>query len=408
MIAAAVKYRQAEKNTPPDFSTNPPQLRNSVFCQKAPNNTQLNGLVQAQDPANDPTLFFDPATGATVTRGSQPNTFPFGTNGTGVAKPPANNTNANNGVNNSMDVNNSTVNDGGKNNTSNGGNIGDFGSCSVPKIDFGQGFDGRKETSFRPADSRKSIESSYLTARFVRYRICLGLHTESYPHGSAQNIDVITQSMCDQLVNTCKADDTARNTCANAKSAASSATPVKTGIQADAFNRVFGIITDFAKDPVFDDTGHLVSGSVNNGTNNDGGNNTGSNTGGNNANNSSCTPTNGGNNNTTNTNNGGNVNAGNIGDFGSCSVPEIEFGVGFDGRRETSFRPVDMGESNLCTPTYLCYLSQEPYADIINLGPSELQPRFGSEYRHYNPVHVRPTREHVQSRCHRSCHLRSS
>ena len=30
-----------------------------------------------------------------------------------------------------------------------------------------------------------------------------------------------------------------------------------------------------------------------------------------------------------------------IGDFGSCSVPQIEFGVGFDGRKETSFQPTD-------------------------------------------------------------------
>lgn len=34
---------------------------------------------------------------------------------------------------------------------------------------------------------------------------------------------------------------------------------------------------------------------------------------------------------------------GNIGDFGKCSVPEMEFGVGFDNRTETSFRPVDRG-----------------------------------------------------------------
>jgi hypothetical protein len=39
---------------------------------------------------------------------------------------------------------------------------------------------------------------------------------------------------------------------------------------------------------------------------------------------------------------------GNIGDFGSCSVPEIEFGVGFDGRKETSFQPVDKGKSSFC------------------------------------------------------------
>ena len=59
MIALAVEYRQAEKNTPPDFSTNPPANRNSVFCQKAPKHAELNGLVQAQDPANDPNLFFN-------------------------------------------------------------------------------------------------------------------------------------------------------------------------------------------------------------------------------------------------------------------------------------------------------------------------------------------------------------
>ena len=78
MIALAVEYRQAEKNTPPDFTTNPPTNRNSVFCQKAPKNAELNGLVQAQDPSNDPTLFFDPAKQATVTKGSQANTAPFG------------------------------------------------------------------------------------------------------------------------------------------------------------------------------------------------------------------------------------------------------------------------------------------------------------------------------------------
>lgn len=61
-----------------DFTTNPPTLRNSVFCQKTPKNMQLNGLVQAQDPANDPNIFFDPALKASVTKGSQANTAPFG------------------------------------------------------------------------------------------------------------------------------------------------------------------------------------------------------------------------------------------------------------------------------------------------------------------------------------------
>jgi hypothetical protein len=67
-----------------DFTTNPPTLRNSVFCQKTPKNVQLNGLVQAQDPANDPNIFFDPDLKASVTKGSQANTVPFG----GVAANP--------------------------------------------------------------------------------------------------------------------------------------------------------------------------------------------------------------------------------------------------------------------------------------------------------------------------------
>ena len=29
-------------------------------------------------------------------------------------------------------------------------------------------------------------------------------------------------------------------------------------------------------------------------------------------------------------------------DFGSCSTPQIKFAVGLDGRRETSFAPVDL------------------------------------------------------------------
>lgn len=42
-------------------------------------------MVQAQDPANDPDVFFDPATKASVKKGSQANTFPFGSSGTASA-----------------------------------------------------------------------------------------------------------------------------------------------------------------------------------------------------------------------------------------------------------------------------------------------------------------------------------
>ncbi|KAF8825149.1 hypothetical protein HHX47_DHR7000696 [Lentinula edodes] len=144
--------------------------------------------------------------------------------------------------------------------------IGDFGSCTVPQIQFATGFDNRKETSFEPVD---------LT---------------SYPHGSAQGIDIITQFMCDQLVNSCGADATAKATCASAAAAADTAT-AKTGAQADKFNAVFGIQTNFAAVPVVSDQGVTLG-------------------------------------------------------VGSCTVPQIQFGVGFDNRRETAFEPVDQTSYN--------------------------------------------------------------
>ncbi|KAF7966535.1 hypothetical protein HWV62_38060 [Athelia sp. TMB] len=112
--------------------------------------------------------------------------------------------------------------------------IGDFGSCTVPQIKFATGFDNRKETSFEPVDQ------------------------VSYNHGSAQNIDIITQFMCDTLVNSCNADATAKATCATAKSAADTVT-AKTGGQADAFNAVFGIITDFAAVAEISDQGSTIA-----------------------------------------------------------------------------------------------------------------------------------------------------
>lgn len=41
-------------------------------------------------------------------------------------------------------------------------------------------------------------------------------------------------------------------------------------------------------------------------------------------------------------------NNGGIGNFGKCSVPQIEFAAGIDGRRETSFQPVDKGAFIAC------------------------------------------------------------
>jgi len=111
--------------------------------------------------------------------------------------------------------------------------IGNFGKCTVPQIEFGVGFDGRTETSFEPVDKT------------------------SYNHGSAQNIAIITEFICNTLTNTCGADQTAKNTCATASSAAAAVTP-GIGAQADAFNAVFGITTDFASVAQVDDQGHVV------------------------------------------------------------------------------------------------------------------------------------------------------
>jgi len=51
-----------------------------------------------------------------------------------------------------------------------------------------------------------------------------------------------TEFICDTLTNSCGADQTAKNTCATGKAAASAAAK-GTGAQADVFNAAFGIKT---------------------------------------------------------------------------------------------------------------------------------------------------------------------
>ena len=60
----------------------------------------------------------------------------------------------------------------------------------------------------------------------------------------------------------------------------------------------------------------------------------------------------------------GNNNTTDIGNFGSCSIPQIQFGAGFDGRRETSFEPVDKGK---LLPAL--YSLEGHYANAVTLGP---------------------------------------
>lgn len=367
MIELAVEYRQAEKNTPPDFSTQSQTLRNSVFCQTAPKNSQLNSLVQAQDPANDPNLFFDPALGATVELGSQANTFPFGTNGTDTSSS-TNNTSTVSAASETAQATGITTatksateitgtgvlavdpcvsvvtvtvsgsatatasgavtvsvgtSTGATPTSTSGSAIGNFGSCSVPQIEFGVGFDNRKETSFEPVDK------------------------QSYNHGSAQAIGIIAQFICDTLVNSCGADATAQATCAKAEAAVNNA-PAETGGQADDFNAVFGITTNFASVAAVDDQGNVIEGTGSSSSNA----NTGSTAS------TSDSPA------TTvatspavanatavssasqSTSTSSSSTSSSIGNFGSCTTPQIKFGVGFDGRKETSFEPVDLQSYN--------------------------------------------------------------
>lgn len=78
---SSFNFTQAERNTIPRYDTNPVEERNSVYCQEPPKFPQLAGIVQAQNPANNPNVFFDPkvkTNSSSVLLGSQPNTLPFG------------------------------------------------------------------------------------------------------------------------------------------------------------------------------------------------------------------------------------------------------------------------------------------------------------------------------------------
>lgn len=145
--------------------------------------------------------------------------------------------------------------------------------------------------------------------------------------------------ICDALVNSCKANQAARDLCATASTTASSATPG--GAQADAFNKVFGISTvpfflvgchlsakmislayllqNFTSVAVVDNQGNIVS-----------------NTGGSSISPSSITGTP-----SSPATSSSLSTATSAPSSGSCSTPKIIFGANFDGRKETSFEPAD-------------------------------------------------------------------
>ena len=131
-----------------------------------------------------------------------------------------------------------------------------FGSCSTPQIKFAAGLDGRKETSFAPVDTSEHIV-------LVSYKVYVTNHClqpESFNHGSADDIGTIASFICQQLQTSCKANSDANNLCQSATSAANKAA-AGTGAQADAFNAVFGLKTNFAKVAVVNSNGQTVTSS---------------------------------------------------------------------------------------------------------------------------------------------------
>jgi len=118
-----------------------------------------------------------------------------------------------------------------------------------------------------------------------------------FAQGSALNIDIVTRAICDILANKCKAPQATLDACAKGQAAASAAT-AKSGAQADAFNGALGFQTNFATVPAAPGGG---PGSVALAT----------------------TP-----------------------NFGSCTNPTMQFGVGFDGRTQASFQPANKTSFN--------------------------------------------------------------
>jgi hypothetical protein len=89
-----------------------------------------------------------------------------------------------------------------------------FGECTNPAIQFAEGLDGRKDASFGPLDKGE------------------------FDHGSAFNIAIISNFICDRLGSSCKAGE---NTVTDCKSGAAAASGLKGQAAADAFNSALGL-----------------------------------------------------------------------------------------------------------------------------------------------------------------------
>lgn len=93
----------------------------------------------------------------------------------------------------------------------------DTGACGSPAIQFALDLDGRKEASFQAEN------------------------TADFNHGSALNIKVISDFICQQLASKCKAGAATISACGAASAAAQAAAGGKAQASADAFNSALGV-----------------------------------------------------------------------------------------------------------------------------------------------------------------------
>ncbi|CAE6471140.1 unnamed protein product [Rhizoctonia solani] len=156
---------------------------------------------------------------------------------------------------------------------------------AVSTLDFGSCTDPTIE--FGPAfEGRKAAEFSNKP-----------VNKQEFNQASALNVDIVTRAVCNILASKCKAPQATLDACAKGQAAASAAT-AKTGAQADAFNAALGITTNFATIPAAPGGGPGTEALA-------------------------TTP-----------------------NFGTCTNPTMEFGVGFDGRTEASFQPANKADFN--------------------------------------------------------------
>lgn len=194
-------------------------------CANAANSGKLSGGVGQCDQQNNECRA---AASSGASKGNGGNNNGNANNNSGNNNKGNNGGNNNNGNTNNNSGNNNNGNNGGGNNTGDntngngngnggkgaGGANGNFGSCSNPSIKFANGLDGRKEAAFAPVDQTE------------------------FNHGSALNIKIVSDFICDRLNDQCKAGDAVVSKC---RSASAAAAQLKGQAAADSFNQALGV-----------------------------------------------------------------------------------------------------------------------------------------------------------------------